>query len=250
MHITSFALVFAALVALQDPAVKTDALDFSKIDRKIASEPKYVAAPRYALLVLGSEGKTRIWMAMDKSKADAEHYDVAYFDRDADGNLGEEGERLAGKTDEHERIVFDIGKVEAKDSNLVLDKLQIATYPKEAKPMTFITFKANGKVKMYGGYGPGPTYMQFGESADKAPLIHADPFGTLSFFHEGPTEMEIGKHTTVMAFVGNRGSGAATFFAVDEHFLDLDKDKIIVTVNAKDAKGNEVRGRGQLKEHC
>jgi hypothetical protein len=250
MHLPHFALTLAALIALQDPAVKTGGVDFSKIDRKIASEPKYVATPKYALLLLGPEGKTKIWMALDKSRADVKDYDVAYFDRDGDGNLGEEGERVAGTTDEHGRIVFDIGNVEAPESKLVLENVQVATYPKEAKPMTFVTFKANGKVKMYGGYGPGNTYLEFGDSTDKAPLVHADPFGTLSFFHEGPAEMEIGKHTTVMAFVGNRGSGAATFFAVDEHFLDLEMDKIIVTVIAKDAKGQEIRGRGQLKEHC
>ncbi len=150
MHMPLFAITLVALLALQDPAVKSGGVDFSKIDRKIASEPKYVSTPKYALLLLGPEGKTKIWMALDKSRADAKDYDVAYIDRDGDGNLGEEGERVAGTTDEHDRIVFDIGKMEAPESRLVLENVQVATYPNETKPMTFVTFKANGKVKMYG----------------------------------------------------------------------------------------------------
>lgn len=62
--------------------------------------------------------------------------------------------------------------------------------------------------------------------------------------------MSIGQSATFMLYVGTRGPGPSTFMAVDESFLDLDRDKIFATVIAKDAKGNEVRKRTQLKEHC
>ncbi len=114
----------------------------------------------------------------------------------------------------------------------------------------FISFKMDGKVKMYGGYGPGRTYLQFAESLEKAPVLHADPAGSLAFFHAGPQELKVGRQESVMLYVGNRGSGPATFLAVDERFLNLDEDRIFVTVIAKDRDGKEIRKRTQLKEHC
>jgi hypothetical protein len=245
MHTFQLALTaLAAALILQEP------FDYSKVDRKIASEPKYAAAPRYALLLVGTEGKTRLWMAMDKSKADADQYDVLYLDRDGDGNLGEDGERVAAPVNERGGIDFRLGKVEIPEAKVLLENLQVTSYPHEKKQLMFFSFKMDGKVTMYGAYGPNGTYLHFAESRDKAPILHAAPSGTLSFLHMGPEEMKIGDEDTVMLYVGARGSGPATFLAVDEHFLDLDKDKIFVTLVARDAKGKEIRQRTQLKEHC
>ena len=57
------------------------------LDRKIAKEPKYVAAEQYyALLVLGAEPQKRVWLVADGESL--------YLDRNANGDLTEEGERF------------------------------------------------------------------------------------------------------------------------------------------------------------
>jgi len=237
----------AAILAFQDPSVKTDGIDFTKIERKLKSEPKYESTPKYALLVLGAEGRTRLWMALDVVVGN----DVVYVDKDGDGNLGEEGERFAATKRDHDRVIADIGRIEVGDEKTTLEDFKIYTrLGGGERPVALLAFKLNAKVKVFGGYGPNGGLTQWGDSLEKAPILHANPWGPLSFFHAGPAEMPIGREATVMFYVGTRGSGDSTFLAVDEDFLDLDKDKILVTVIAKDAKGNVVSKRAQLKEHC
>jgi hypothetical protein len=52
----------------------------------IAKEPKYQSKPKYCLLVFGPEAKTRVWLVLDG--------DVLYVDRNGNGDLTEEGERI------------------------------------------------------------------------------------------------------------------------------------------------------------
>lgn len=61
-------------------------VDLSKIDRTIRKEPTYTGKPRYALVVLGPEAKTRVWMVMDG--------ETLYVDRNGNGDLTEANERV------------------------------------------------------------------------------------------------------------------------------------------------------------
>ena len=250
MHILG--LVAAALIflALQEPPAKPAAFDYSKVDRKIASQPKFVASPRYGLLILGTGRKTRIWMALDKSTAEQGFYDVLYFDCDGDGNLGEEGERFVESRDEHGSLCMKVGRVKIPGSNLVLDNVRFRNYHSEEPPFVSLSFRVNDRVEVYGGYGPDGEHLQFAESPEKAPILHVDPMGPLSFLRVAPAEMRIGRAEPVMIYAGNQGSGAATFLAVDERYLNPLKDKILVTIIAKDREGKEVRQQAQLWEHC
>src|SRR5262245_48209470 len=63
------------------------AADLAKIDRTIAKEPAYKGKPKYCLLVFGPEAQTRVWLVLDG--------DTLYADRNGNGDLTEEGERLA-----------------------------------------------------------------------------------------------------------------------------------------------------------
>ena len=63
-------------------------------------EPAYTSRrPLYGLLVFGPEAKARVWMVLDRSKPDAGPYDVLYADLDADGDLTEPAERVAGQVE-------------------------------------------------------------------------------------------------------------------------------------------------------
>jgi len=241
MHALTMIAVF---LGFQDAA-----FDFGKIERKIKSEPKYEAGPRYAMLAVGADAKIRMWMAMDVTVGD----DVVYIDRDLDGNLGEEGERFVTKKDPWGNVIATIGKIEFPDEKTTLEDFVVTTrfsnHKNHQPPVVHVRFRLNGKVTVSGGQGPSGS-SEWGTSTEKAPILYANPFGPLSFLHTGSKEMTIGAESNVTLNVGTWGEGPSTFCIVDEKFLDLDKDKLIVTLIAKDSKGNEVRKRFQLRDHC
>src|SRR5262245_7186793 len=86
------------LTACLAPATGGD-VDLAPTERKIAKEPRYVAAPRYALFVLDEAADFRPGAVFDKSTPDAPFYDVLYFDRNGNGDLIEPAERFLGKRD-------------------------------------------------------------------------------------------------------------------------------------------------------
>src|SRR5262249_21870789 len=65
------------------------AADLGKIDRRLAKEPSYKGKPGYCLLVFGADPTTRVWRVKDG--------DTLSLDRNGNGDLTEEGERLDGK---------------------------------------------------------------------------------------------------------------------------------------------------------
>jgi hypothetical protein len=232
-------IALALVVALLS---RQDGFDFSRVDRTIKSEPKYDNTPKYALLLLGSEGKVRLWMALDKVVGD----DVVYIDRDGDGQLGEDGERFVAAKDEWNNVVARIGKIEFPAEKLTLEDVRVQTQsPHVARPSLDVSFRLNGKVSVYAGQS-----AEWAAAPEKAPILHADPFGLLSFLYTGEKEMALGEEGKVTLNVGTPGWGPSTFSVVDESFLDLEKDKLLATIIAKDANGKEVKERFRLKEHC
>lgn len=61
-------------------------VDYDAVDRAIGKEPGYTGAPQYALLLFGREAKLRVWAVLDG--------DTLHLDRNADGDLIDEGERF------------------------------------------------------------------------------------------------------------------------------------------------------------
>ena len=84
MILARFAVV-CLLLALGASA--SAAADLTKIDRTIRKEPTYQSKePLYCLLVFGPEARERAWLVLDDK--------VIYLDRNGNGDLTEEGERL------------------------------------------------------------------------------------------------------------------------------------------------------------
>lgn len=79
-----------ALAVLIAPglAVTSVAEDLTKIKRSILKEPRYVAEPRYSLLVIGPQAQHRSWIVMDGSE-------ILYFDRNGNGDLTEAEDSIA-----------------------------------------------------------------------------------------------------------------------------------------------------------
>jgi hypothetical protein len=62
------------------------AADLAKVDRSVAKEAAYQNKPKYCLLVFGPDAKTRVWLVRDG--------DTLYVDKNGNGDLTDDGERL------------------------------------------------------------------------------------------------------------------------------------------------------------
>src|SRR5262249_46791036 len=81
--------LISTLLVVGNTAVTAWGADLTKIDRTIAKEPAYKAKPQYCLLLFGPEAKTRVWLVRDG--------DVLYVDRNGNGDLTEDGERVVSQ---------------------------------------------------------------------------------------------------------------------------------------------------------
>jgi len=232
-------------------------LDYQKLDRTIRVEPKYVAEPRYALFVFDLAGKHRVWAVADKTSKDAAYYDVLYLDLNGDGDLTQPGERFVGKFDEKlvpagMGMTIRVGDIAVPGDDLVHTKFLVSTSPKAGRGGFWFRMFWGGKDEVSGGYAAsGTSSTTWQPTAAKAPVFRPCPFGPLTFaLWEDSLALHAGQPAHLNVVVGNAGSGPDTLAVVDEHFLDLARDELTVTVIAKDAAGHEVREATRIKEHC
>ncbi|HET6162142.1 MAG TPA: hypothetical protein VFG37_00630 [Planctomycetota bacterium] len=229
-----------------------------QIDRKLAKEPKYVAAPRYALFVLDEAGRFKAWAVFDKSSADAPYYDVLYFDKNGDGDLTAPDERFAGVRDAKLadaglEMLIRVGDVSVPGTTRVHKGLRFATSPKAGRKGFWFDMNWFGATEVSGTYGPvGIDTAEFADSPANAAVVTPDPNGVLAFglWMAAPVELAIGEATHVSLIAGNPGVGPNALAAVDEKFLDLEKDELIATVVAQDAKGGLVETTTRIRQHC
>ena len=239
-------------------------VDYSKIQvpRKLAGllakKPAGIA-PRYAMFVLDLAGKYHVWAIADKSTPQAPFYDVLYFDLDGDGDPTEVGERFVGTRDADRaaagvEMTIRIPFIRVPGTALVHRDFLLSTSPKSDRTGFWFRMKWNGVQEMSGGYGPtGLNTTTWGESPEEAPIFRPCPLGPLSFGTWGTSRVIVlpaGGAQKVNVIVGNAGSGPNTLAVVDEHFLDLTRDELLVTVIAKDAQGQTVTEMSRILEHC
>src|SRR5262249_9763339 len=65
-------------------------VDLAKINRTVPREPAYRLKPRYCLLLLGRDAKTRIWLVLDGN--------TLYVDRNGRGHWVKPEKRVQGRT--------------------------------------------------------------------------------------------------------------------------------------------------------
>src|SRR5262249_17746652 len=75
-----------ALPALILWIAQAQAADLTKIHRTIANEPAYTGKQKYCVLVFGPVANMRVWLVLDGA--------VLYVDRNGNGDLTEEGEKV------------------------------------------------------------------------------------------------------------------------------------------------------------
>jgi N-acetylmuramoyl-L-alanine amidase len=226
-------------------------VDLPRIPRLIAKEPKYVAEPRYALIVFDPAGRFRCWAVLDKSRVDLPYYDVLYFDVNGNGDMTELGKRFTGKFDPAAKALhIDVGDLAVPGTTLRHSALRFATVEPHGYPGYWFSMKWAGETPVDGGYGPGGERLTaYAATPAAAPVLRPTPLGPLAFAC-WTTELSIGRSKTIQVSVGNAGSGNDTFCALSEHFLTPGKDTIVATLLAKDRDGKDLRVKTDLKKHC
>ncbi len=227
-----------------------DSPDLKEVERKAPKEPTYTSKrPLYGLLLFGPEAKTRVWMVLDRSKPDAGPYDILYVDLDADGDLTEPGERLAGQV-HGEEARFSLPGLKDPATGIAHTNFTArATGIPDPTVMVSVTWR--GKRKMGGGYPEDPEngYLKFGDSPANAPVMWVNGDEPYRFQRWYGGRLPIGGQEDFKVFVGQRGMGPNSFWAFQEHFLP-DAEGVRATLLYRDVQDKEQRLTCLLKERC
>jgi hypothetical protein len=201
------ALALAGLLCGSMPATLPD---LTRVDRTIAREPAYRAAPRYCLLVFGPEADVRVWMVRDG--------DTLHVDRNANGDLAEPGESL-GPTDRREFMTLEEGRSvpyrqatysvgdlspagrRERHTGLELSQYQVGDKPAEV----VISLLVNGTTRQYAGWTP-----LFAESRELAPIVHFGGAMVAQPLRGGAVSLSGAKPELHLRF-GTPGLGSRTF---------------------------------------
>ena len=238
--------LFLALVS----AGAAEPPELARIERQIKREPAYTAQkPLYGLYVFGPGAKTRVWAVLDKSAAEKNQYDVLYFDRDGDGDLTEENERIVGELSEPDRgAMFSIGDFTDPRSKDVHTSLTLTRRPDGS---VMLKLNWQGREVMRGGYAEeaGP-YTQFATTVAEAPILWFDASGEFGF---QPwimkKDLTIGGSADSRVFLGHQGIGKNTFCAVSQEFLPPGAS-VHATLIYTDSEGREQRQTNEFSQRC
>ncbi|HET6576339.1 MAG TPA: hypothetical protein VFG68_22250 [Fimbriiglobus sp.] len=242
------AAALAYLVVVFPPGPPADMPDLSKVDRSLKAEPVYVTEqPLYGLAVFGPKAEARVWMVLDKTKPDADSYDVLHVDLDADGDLTGKGERLTRGKDDR----FHVGdyKDPATGAEHAAFSIRVAI---EAKPKTvMLSLRWRGQFKLGGGYPVDPEagYMQFAQKPADAPVLWVHGDGPFRFQRWYGAKLTVGGADDFKVFLGQPGRGPSTFCAAQEHILPKE-EYVKATLVYRDGMGKEQRLVCELKERC
>lgn len=209
-------------------------IDFAKVDRTIGKLPELKSAtPRYGLFLFGKQGEKRVWAVVDG--------DVLYLDRDADGDLTEEGERIAGKDGS-----FAIGDFTDPATGALHQEFEI----ERKEEMVRYTILWRGKDETFGTFGPErSTYADLATSPAKAPIFVLGTDRPFEFEHWMSGKLERGRTTDFKVFVGHLGSTRGAFTAVRDTFLP-EKEYLQAELFYTDAGGKLERTMVKLEERC
>jgi hypothetical protein len=201
----------SALLLASAPAVNAWGADLTKIDRAIAKESAYQSrTPKYGLLVFGPEAKSRAWVVLDG--------DVLYVDRNCNGDLTEERERLVIRNPKRNLDKKKAGASSAVDSVSVV----ITDRDGVKHHLTFrLTSAGVGLVaRCHGNQFVGSTYrddMMFSTRPQDAPIVHLN--GPLTFeLVDPPRQWSPGETVDLVVLFGTPGLGKGTFAYMIQSF--------------------------------
>ena len=221
---------FANLALAADPdAQGKHSVDLTKIERKIGKLPPLKSEnPLYGLLVFGMDASKRVWLVRDD--------DVLYVDRNGNGDLTEQGERVAADPKESKpgENVFSFrtgdipdGPREHKDLHIGWMKVDHLQGMNNFQSLLtgLIQFRAcaitvdvempdhkgaglDGRVQQAALVRDEKGLLVFGSDPERAPIIHFD--GPWEVTLSGKEQWNVGRRHAVYLVVGTPGVGPGT----------------------------------------
>jgi hypothetical protein len=259
-----------ALACLALFGMPLSAADLTRIDRKIAKEPTYRSNPKYCLLVFGADAHKRTWLVLDG--------DTLYVDRNGNGDLTEEGEKVAAEKREGRddgTYAFQAGDV--RDGALLHKDLRVdvislthmadrgefvkALVTKDAKARGYLVSLdvempgrrgtgVGGRVRQQTFYLDVNGVLQLADRPQEAPIIHFG--GPLQVTLFGRQTLMIDREVDMILGVGTPGIGPGTTAYID--YEDVIPQRAYPTVEVtcppKEPGEPPVRRRYELKQRC
>jgi hypothetical protein len=240
------ARLWQALACLALCPALAPAADLNKIERTIVKEPSYKGKPTYCLLVFGPEAKTRIWLVADGN--------ILYVDRNASGDLTEEGKRVEG-TPLYNRpgpegrmigISFGVEKLTKWDGKDT--RLMVVSKPRSDEDDVVNAYVGESIQNTVAG-GPGGV-LKFSARPQDAPIIHfAGPMGMAPRVEH--TLLCNDKPQIFQAMIGTAGLGKGTFAAVNIGMVPKDIHPVAeFEFPNKKADGDPIKGSYTLSQRC
>lgn len=244
----TFALLLLGVGPQASPDL-VEPIDFAKISRTMEREPTYVGEPRYGMFLFsprpGESEFQRVWAVLDRSASDVEGYDVLFLDRNANGVLGEEGERIVG-SETGDGWQFEIGDLTQPGTEIVHTRFELTWTPESVR----YRMMWRDKTITMGGFGPSrATYASFGASREDVTIYVPGYDRPLEFEHWISDKLRAGASNDFKVFLGARGSSRGAFSSGDQKLLP-DEEYVIATLIYRDGNGKEQRVRAELRERC
>lgn len=193
-------------------------VDLTKIERRIQSEPDYESATQeYGLLVFGEKPTTQIWVVRD--------CDVFYVDRNANGVIGEKGEKREINSRDGESIVWETNVTDKwAKGNVSVGYRSDGGYEIDFSP----DIDRKGLPYLHGKYQSAgwekSQRPRFSYSPTKAPIVHFN--GPLRFRGRNESFLvfkgsEKERQQSFRLVIGTPGLGDHTFVA---YLIDRKRD--------------------------
>ena len=259
MKLSSSLLAFAILAF---GWAQTNAADLTKVDRSIGKEPAYRSPPKYCLLVFGPDAKDRVWLALDG--------DHLYVDRNGNGDLTEDGEKIA--KDKATFVVGDLRvgssvhknfsvQVQTTDSVALFSDDAKALFAKNPKAQWYVIAMdvelpgwkgagEGGRVKHHAALGDFDGILQFADSPKDAPILHFG--GPRRIMLTERQQLTIGRSQEMNLAVGTPGFGpGSTVFTAYENVVPKTSFPVVtITYPPKTVGAEPIRERYELKQRC
>jgi hypothetical protein len=224
------------LAVLTSSAAFAWAADQVKIDRSIIKEPAYQSnAPRYCLLTFGREGTTRVWLVFDSildglKPGNAKNY--LYVDRNGNGDLTENGERVEAIVHEREMLhtlgpsvplikvhllEFPIGEIKARDGTIYKDvKVIVHPFLGRERPCTVYASVPGSRTQR------SELNLVFANRPENAPVVRFGGSMTMRFALGIAQPLSLSDEFNLQAEVGTSGSGPGSFVSLANDTFPID----------------------------
>ncbi len=238
-----------ALAALLLAAAPAAALDFDKIDRRIAKEPAYQAKPLYGLALLGPDGKTRVWMALDGERL--------YVDKNCNGDLTDDGPPAELKDKATDPAGFEILDV-SPDGGRTVYKFDIALWDRPSfrrgganrEPFNQSVHVTFPDGRWFGSWGDHLNPLVFAAAAKDAPVLHFGGPLRMGFEIRRPLVREAGG-LKLSACVGTPGSCPGAWVHLSYKTIPAGvHPKVVMELPPAKPGGKPVRAEFALSERC